>query len=100
MLQNLRNYLRFSWLVFRRDLKAAFTVCQRCKALGAYPCSICACIPMCDHCQREESIRLGLQLVWKDCEEQIIGNVKASSLLHIQLRESVRLDKRLHEVWK
>lgn len=58
MLQNLRNHLRLHWLVFRRDLKAAFTVCQRCKALGAYPCSICACIPLCDHCSREESIRL------------------------------------------
>ena len=58
MLQNLRNYLRCSWLVFRRDLKAAFTVCQRCKALGAYPCSICACIPLCEHCSRAESIRM------------------------------------------
>jgi hypothetical protein len=60
MLQNLRNHLRFRWLVFRRDLKAAFTVCQRCKSLGAYPCSICACIPLCEHCAREESIRLDM----------------------------------------
>ena len=54
MLQKLRMY----WLVFLRDLRAALTRCQRCKALGAYPCSIAACIPMCEHCQREECIRL------------------------------------------
>jgi hypothetical protein len=58
MLQNLRNHLRFSWLVFRRDLKATFTVCQRCKALGAYPCSICGLVPLCERCAREESIKL------------------------------------------
>ena len=62
MLQNLRNHLRFQWLVFLRDLKAAFTKCQRCKALGAYPCSIAACIPLCEHCSREESIRLDKRL--------------------------------------
>ena len=62
MLQSLRSYLRPYWLVFRRDLKAAFTVCKRCKALGAYPCSIAACIPLCGHCSREESIRLDKRL--------------------------------------
>ena len=54
----MRNWLRMYWLVFLRDLRAALTRCQRCKALGAYPCSIAACIPMCEHCQREESVRL------------------------------------------
>src|ERR1035438_1876591 len=61
MLQNLRNHLRFYWLTFLRDLNQAFTRCQRCKLLGAYPCSIAACIPLCEHCQREETVRLDLR---------------------------------------
>jgi hypothetical protein len=62
MLQNFRNHLRFYWLVFLRDLKQAFTKCQHCRSLGAYPCSICACIPLCTHCQREESVKLSKRL--------------------------------------
>jgi hypothetical protein len=62
MLQNFRNNLRFYWLVFLRDLKQALTKCQQCGSLGAYPCSICACIPLCEHCAREESIRLDKRL--------------------------------------
>jgi hypothetical protein len=54
VLNNLRPY----WLVFRRELKAAFTVCQKCKAFGAHPCSICACVPLCFQCSMEESIKL------------------------------------------
>lgn len=54
----LRLKLRPYWLVFRRELKAAFTVCQKCKAFGAHPCSICACVPLCEQCAMEESVKL------------------------------------------
>lgn len=57
-MQNLLNHLRCYWLVFVRDFRAAFTLCQKCKTMGAYPCSICACVPLCGACSREESIKL------------------------------------------
>jgi hypothetical protein len=58
MLRNLRNNLRFYWLVLLRDLNAAFTLCRRCRKIGAYPCSIAACVPLCNACAKEESIKL------------------------------------------
>jgi hypothetical protein len=54
----LRLRLRCNWLVFLRDLTALVTKCRRCKRYGAYPCSIAACVPLCEHCAREESIKL------------------------------------------
>ena len=54
--------LRSWWLVFLRDLKQVFTPCAICGEGGAYPCSIAACIPLCEYCQREESIRLDKRL--------------------------------------
>ncbi len=54
----LRTSLRGYWLVLLRDLRAVFTACQKCKRLGAYPCSICACVPLCEGCAREESVKL------------------------------------------
>lgn len=65
----LRLKLRPYWLVFLYDLKRTVTVCHRCKSLGAYPCSICACIPLCEHCQGEESIRLDRELGIGDFRE-------------------------------
>ena len=56
MLQNLRVHLHCYWQVIKRDLKAWTTSCQQCGALGAYPCSIAACIPLCNGCATEESI--------------------------------------------
>jgi hypothetical protein len=50
--------LRPYWLVFLRDLKTFFTVCRKCHRLGAYPCSICACINLCTDCQNDESVKL------------------------------------------
>lgn len=58
MVTKLRPY----WMVLMRDFRAAFTQCQRCKAFGSYPCSICACISLCDTCTREESIKLDKRL--------------------------------------
>lgn len=57
-LTDLRLELRPFWLLLRRELKAAFTICQKCKAFGAHPCSICACVPLCAQCSVEESIKL------------------------------------------
>jgi len=54
----MRNKIRFHLLALLRDLKMWRTSCVRCGGLGAYPCSICACLPMCTGCQTEESILL------------------------------------------
>lgn len=54
----IRNRVRCYWLALRRDLKQVFTKCTRCKNLGASPCSICACVILCEHCQLEEVIKL------------------------------------------
>lgn len=62
LLHDLRLKLRVYWLLARRDLKQVVTVCHKCRSLGAYPCSICACIPLCTKCQREESIKLDKRL--------------------------------------
>jgi hypothetical protein len=57
-LSSLRSILRGYWLVLERDARAAFTACRKCKTLGAYPCSICGLVPLCERCAREESIKL------------------------------------------
>ena len=64
MLENLRVHLHCYWQVIKRDLKAWTTSCQQCGAIGAYPCSICSCINLCESCQMEESIKLEKKL-WK-----------------------------------
>lgn len=61
-LTDLRLKLRPYWLVLVRDLKRRVTTCQICKKYGASPCSICAGINLCDHCQRTESIKLDVRL--------------------------------------
>ena len=58
MLENLRMHLHCYWQVIKRDLKAWTTSCQQCGALGAYPCSIAACVPLCNGCATEENIRM------------------------------------------
>ena len=62
IMKRLRIKLRPYWLVFLRELKASFTACQICGNFVAYPCSICACIPLCDECARNESIKLDRRL--------------------------------------
>ena len=62
MLENLRVHLHCYWQVIKRDLKAWTTSCQQCGALGAYPCSIAACIPLCNGCATEESVKLDKKL--------------------------------------
>ena len=89
MLENLRVHLHCYWQVIKRDLKAWTTSCQQCGALGAYPCSIAACIPLCNGCATEESIRLYKKLVYKECEQQILDNVNASTTLHRRLNEKI-----------
>lgn len=58
MLEHLRVYLHCYWQVIKRDLKAWTTRCKQCGVLGAYPCSIAACVLLCNGCAREESIKL------------------------------------------
>ena len=59
----MRNKIRFYWLTFLRDLRRFFTLCQRCKRYGASPCSVAAGINLCDHCQREECIKLSRRII-------------------------------------
>lgn len=58
IISRLVTKLRPYWLVLVRDFRAAFTECRKCKTLGAYPCSICGLVPLCEGCAREESIKL------------------------------------------
>ena len=58
MLEPIRMCLRCEWLAFLRNLTVLTTKCLLCKRYGAYPCSIAACVPLCEHCAKEESIKL------------------------------------------
>jgi hypothetical protein len=83
----LRLKLRPYWLVAKRDLKTLFTACQKCKALGVYPCSIAGCVPLCTSCQREESIRLDMRLRMDKAEAAL--RLKESVWLASQRREDL-----------
>lgn len=65
----MRNKLRSCILWWLAALKRWHTSCVSCGALGAYPCSVAACIPMCTGCQMEESIRLENKLYSKATTE-------------------------------
>jgi hypothetical protein len=62
MFQSLWLKIRPYWLVLCRNVRQAFTFCVKCRRPGAYPCSVCACVNLCEHCQREESIKLDKKL--------------------------------------
>jgi hypothetical protein len=55
-LESIRLWLRCNWLALVRDLEQLVTKCVHCGSLGAYPCSIAACIKLCTACQKEETI--------------------------------------------
>jgi hypothetical protein len=75
LLKNLRIKLRPYYVVAKRDLKNMFTMCKRCGTMGAYACSIAACIPLCEACQREESISLKEYLRRQEWEDLRVARI-------------------------
>jgi hypothetical protein len=51
-LRNVRNNLRFYWLVFLRDYKDATSTCYSCGRYGASVCSIMYPKRLCEKCSR------------------------------------------------
>ena len=56
-LRNMRNNLRFYWLVFLRDYKDATSVCYSCGRYGASVVSLVYPKRLCDACARSFSRR-------------------------------------------
>ena len=75
MLEIVRMHLHCYWLALHRDLKRWFTPCKICRKYGASPCSICAGINLCDHCQFVESIKLDRRLHGEAFNEEIVPGV-------------------------
>ena len=47
---SIRNEVRFWYLWIAHTLKGAFSTCERCGELGAFPCSIADCAVLCESC--------------------------------------------------
>ena len=87
MLSKIKMWLRCNWLAFCRDYKDSTSTCYSCGRYGASVVSLVYPKRLCKACEQSFQRRYhAYRAIWKDCEEQIIDNVNASSRIHAQLR--------------